>query len=187
MSTFANMRWILESDLVPSLKLLALALALHGDSDGQGIYPSVRTLGTWVGRCRRSVQRGLRDLEQLQVIQPRTKGGYGSADRNPRGGCTTVYDLRLDHLPEKGRRQCRPSSATSARKGATPASPLEHLIKGDDFNTKGRRQCRQKGDAGVARSTPDRLGSTPRERPLQRDAGRITPPPGKYVGLSKRG
>jgi hypothetical protein len=88
-STLANMRRILESDLVPSLKLLAIALARHGDSDGLGIYPSVRTLAAWLGRDRRTVQIGLGDLEHLELIRPRTKGGYGSGDQNPRKSSAT--------------------------------------------------------------------------------------------------
>ena len=162
-STLANLRRILESDLIPSLKILAVALALHGDADGQGIYPSVRTLATWTGRSRRAVQIGLRDLERLDIIHSRTKGGYASSDRNPRGGYTTVYGFHFDHLPAKGRSQLRPSSTARAQR------------KGEASNTKGRSPLRIEGDAHFARSTLDLLRSTQREEQAQPRAERRSP------------
>ena len=160
-STFANLRSIFKSDLEPSLKPLAIALALHGDEAAQVLYPSVRTLAAWLGRDRRTVQRGLRALEQLAVIRPLTTGGYGSADRNPRGGTTTVYAFQFDHLPE-GRHQRRPSRVTTDTQRATPATPLA-TGKGGNCNTKGRQMKHVKGGTGDARSTLDRLRSTLRK------------------------
>ncbi len=161
-STLANLRRILESDLVPSLKPLAIALALHGDAEGQGIYPSVRTLAAWLGRTRRAVQYGLRDLERLKIIRPRAKGGYGSAHRNPRGGYTTVYLFSFDHLPAHGHRADRPSSVTKTKR-VNAASPLG-TDKGEHIDTKGRTHVRQKGERAFTRSTLDLLRSTQREK-----------------------
>ena len=153
-STMANMRRILNSDLVPRLKFLGITLALHGDAAGHNIYPSVRTLAAEVGWTRRAVQGGLRDLERLHVLRRMTAGrGYASADRNPRGGHSTVYALCVEALRE-GRTQLhpsRPSRRTSSfPQRANSASPLP-APKGEPADTKGRSLKHGKGEAG----TPD--------------------------------
>lgn len=124
-SSFAIMRRIFASGLPRRLKLLALALALHGDSRGANIYPSVRTLANWLGRKRRSVQMALRKLESDGLLQ-RVNPGLGLAGKpNPAGKYTTVYRLCLDRLPAavprttQGRKLLRPYPTDQGRKLAT--------------------------------------------------------------------
>ena len=63
------MTQVWELDLPRSEKLIALALADHGDDDGAHIYPSVARIAWKTGYSERQVQDILRALEARGLIR----------------------------------------------------------------------------------------------------------------------
>lgn len=76
-------------DLPKPLKFTLLALADHADHDGRNAYPGVGLLAWKLGDDRRTVQRSLRKLEAMGIIEAvaYTKGGHGRA---------TVYTIHTE-------------------------------------------------------------------------------------------
>lgn len=82
----------------PNLRLVALALADHADHDGRNAHPGVDLLAWKTDLDRRTVQRHLRALEALGLIEAAAYagGGYGRA---------TLYHFNFDKVPIKRRRE----------------------------------------------------------------------------------
>jgi DNA-binding MarR family transcriptional regulator len=100
--------------LTPTGKLVLIGIANH-DGDG-GAWPSVATLAKYAGVSVRSVQRHLRNLEELGlVVTHKNKGGNADmpADRRP-----NRYTLNL-----RGDTSVTPRGDTTVTTGATPLSP----------------------------------------------------------------
>lgn len=103
---------VLESDLSPALKPVAVTLALFGNDAGARIYPSVDRLAHLVGLTRRTVERQLATLRSkgILIAQGPIEGG-----RLPGGrGRSVLYQLDVAALPtraafRKPRRQCQGS------------------------------------------------------------------------------
>jgi len=114
-----------QSDLVPSLKPLAAALADIANDDGTSIYPSVEYVAWLLGKGERTVQRGLAELKQIGVLEV---VAYRSGGR----GHATEYRLIEGRLPK------RPSWRQShvKKKGAILA-PFPERVNGDTRDTKG--------------------------------------------------
>ncbi len=83
-----------QSDLDSHLKPLAAALADIANDDGTSIYPSVAYMAWLLGKGRRSVQLGLSELREAQIIEPvgHDKGGRGQP---------TEYRLLEANLPKR--------------------------------------------------------------------------------------
>lgn len=107
-------------DLPQPLKLLALAMADWADDQGQGIYPSVAYVAWKVGASERTIQRQLRKLESLGLLQVESTRGH----RSPTGQWTRLWSIH----PERGVRL-----SPLVREGVTPEDP-----RGDTRRAKGR-------------------------------------------------
>ncbi len=86
-------------DLEGSLKLTLLALADHADHQGDNARPSVGLLAWKTGNTRRTIQRHLRSLEALGLIEAVTSPTGGLIPTGPGGahiGKATTYSLNLD-------------------------------------------------------------------------------------------
>jgi hypothetical protein len=55
--------------LTDSQMMVALALADHSDDDGANIYPSIELIAWKVGKSERQVQRVIRDLEAIGLLE----------------------------------------------------------------------------------------------------------------------
>lgn len=84
-------------DLDSSLKFTLLALADHADHAGGNARPSVGLIAWKTGADRRTIQRHLRQLESLNLIEATssTTGGRVNTGRGSRVGHATVYQLTL--------------------------------------------------------------------------------------------
>lgn len=85
-------------DLPKPLKFTLLALADHADHDGGNARPSVGLLAWKTGDDRRTIQRHLRDLEALHLIEPASTTRGGLVRSGPGAGLVgkaTVYQLTL--------------------------------------------------------------------------------------------
>jgi hypothetical protein len=114
-----------QSDLAPSLKPLAAALADIANDDGTSIYPSVEYVAWLLGKGERSVQRGLAELRRITVLEvvAHPSGGRGHA---------TEYRLVEERLPKRVPwREYR-----TKRKGVILA-PFPERVNGDPGETKG--------------------------------------------------
>lgn len=88
-----------ELDLDKPLKFTLLALADHADHNGDGARPSVGLLAWKTGDTRRTIQRHLRALEALGLIEPihdPTGGLVRSGAGGNLVGRATTYRLTLD-------------------------------------------------------------------------------------------
>lgn len=93
-----QMGMVWELDLPKPLKFLLLALADHADHTGENAYPGVKLLAWKTGDSERTVHRGLRRLEELNLIEVVEAGGGVMRGRG--GGLrgrATVYRLTLDN------------------------------------------------------------------------------------------
>lgn len=140
------MKWAME--LAPPMPAQLVAtlsgLAYHADSHGRGAYPSVARLASYACKDKRSVQRDIRKLVELEFIR---LGDQDKAAHLPEGKRPEVYDLAVERTVPGGRaadsevtRTSRVALASSRRRGGKkkPSS--------DAFSASGT------GDAGV---TPD--------------------------------
>lgn len=104
-----------RASLPAHLKSTAMVLALHGDDDGDSIYPSLQTLVGLTSKSPESVRRDLRQLRELGVLGPGTRargrvlGGYQIGGRGRRN----VHRLDLVRLQELAD---EPSQATAGVK-----------------------------------------------------------------------
>lgn len=97
-----------QSALPPTLKALTAQLADMASDDGRDIYPSVPYLAWVLGndpepvnepKMVRTVQRGLHDLQSMQVIKA---VGKKRSPRSPSGRAwTTEYQLIEENLPAR--------------------------------------------------------------------------------------
>jgi len=71
---------IMESDLLPSVRLVALVLSCHMDMDGGSCYPSLTTLMRETGLARSTVWEGTKKLEKVDLLDI-TPGGPGYSNR----------------------------------------------------------------------------------------------------------
>lgn len=127
-----------QSNLSSHLKPLAAALADIANDDGTSIYPSVAYVAWLLGKGRRSVQIGLSELRDLQIIEPvgSDKGGRGQ---------TTEYRLIEANLPKR-------QSWQELRKGAEDAPFTE--TKGAVSDTKGRISEHERAHSTTERAQP---------------------------------
>jgi hypothetical protein len=96
--------WQLK-DLLPTDKLVLLALAQHGDTAGRNAYPAQSTLAGYCNVTARTVRRSLRNLIAKGIITPSGKGRIG----------TIRYTINLE------------ISTATPKRTRTPASgPLGH-------------------------------------------------------------
>jgi hypothetical protein len=155
-----------QSDLAPSLKPLAAALADIANDDGTSIYPSVEYVAWLLGKGERSVQRGLAELRRMAVLEV---VAYPSGGR----GCATEYRLIEERLPKRVPwRQYR-----MKKKGAILA-PFIEGVKGDGRDTKGEVSQSQRVQfstrKGVGSCTPpvkEAPSNPPSHPPQPNDAG----------------
>lgn len=111
-----------QSDLSSHLKPLAAALADIANDDGTSIFPSVAYVAWLLGKGRRSVQVGLAELRDMQIIEAigNDKGGRGQP---------TEYQMIEAQLPKR-------IAWKDLRKGAENARFQKS--KGAESDTKGR-------------------------------------------------
>jgi DNA-binding transcriptional ArsR family regulator len=112
------MTWAFEADLEPLAKIVLLALADHAGDDDLA-YPSVKKLATKSSTSPRTVQRRLRDLEDMgfvtvvtvgngrkpslyrcniegcQTVTPDTVDTSGASDSHPRGDTVVTHNRQL--------------------------------------------------------------------------------------------
>lgn len=108
------MGFVWELDLPKPLKFLLLAMADHADHDGRNVYPGVELLAWKTGDHPRTVQRNLRELEALGLIEVEAAGG--GVVRGGLRGRATVYRLTLwkgDNLPPFRPREVIPNQSTT--------------------------------------------------------------------------
>jgi hypothetical protein len=127
-----------QSNLASHLKPLAAALADIANDDGTSIYPSVAYMAWLLGKGRRSVQTGLSELREAQIIEPvgHDKGGRSQP---------TEYRLIESNLPKR-------VPWKELRKGAESAPFPE--IKGAVSDTKGRSFEHERAQLSTERVQP---------------------------------
>lgn len=117
------MKWAME--LAPPMPAQLVAtlggLAYHADSHGRGAYPSVARLAAYTCKDKRSVQRDIRKLVELEFIR---LGDQSKAAHLPEGKRPEVYDLAVERTVPGGRagdaevtRTSRVALASSRRRG----------------------------------------------------------------------
>lgn len=118
-----------------SRKAVAVALADHADDNGEHVYPSVAALAYKTELAGRTVQRALRDLEEMGLIVVMSGGGQGPKDtrewRFDLGvlGCLIMGDSVSPIDPSKG-----DTVPPSKGDGVSPSAPLRVTLspkKGD--------------------------------------------------------
>lgn len=167
-----------ESGLRAAARLVACGLAKHMDSDGGSCWPSVELLAAETGLGRRSVQRGLRALEDA---------GWVSADRGGGRAFTSEYAAvfptseraseRRVIDPEKGR-QSDADSGHFDRKGVRDDTERasETTVKGVTVTPE---------DAQEDAQSEDVLSSSSANAPEEEGAGHVAdaPPPTRPPAL----
>jgi hypothetical protein len=144
-----------QSDLASHLKPLAAALADIANDDGTSIFPSVAYVSWLLGKGRRSVQVGLAELREMQIIEPigSDKGGRGQP---------TEYRLIEANLPNRISWKDLKKGAESARfqktKGATSDT------KGRGFEHERAQFSTQRVNSGAP--DPSVTVNQPSEEPL---------------------
>jgi Helix-turn-helix domain len=115
--------WILDERKFSSTeKLVAIAIVRH-QSAGRAAWPSVARLAEITGKCERTVQRALRNLEAASALKRwRTTGGRGK---------TAFYRMEQSQA-------LLFSSANSLWKNG--GNPIEALEKGDIGGTQNRER-----------------------------------------------
>lgn len=157
------MSQVWELDLSPQLKLTLLGFADHADDLGI-CYPSIRRVAWKAGVSRRTVQRHVRELEEIGVLRCVEKGGG-------RGNPTTY---RVD--PEKGD-NLTPFRPEEEKKGDTDAERATPVtLKGDTSdartisNRHGNHGARTRGNG---KTTCDRCGKVHRSQMCPRCFGYV--------------
>lgn len=122
-----------ELDLPQPLKLLALSLADIGNDEGERIYPSVRHIARKVGAGRRTIQRQLRALEDLGILEVVERGtGRGNTTRYriipAKGAILPPIEPEPERAPPATKRASRGAERASPeaeRASPAPPQPLE--------------------------------------------------------------
>ncbi|MFD6897823.1 helix-turn-helix domain-containing protein [Rhodococcus sp. NPDC060086] len=113
----------------PALTLVLLGLATHASRNGEGAFPSVRTLARYARMSERQVQRCLSTLVELELItrgdQERVAATISREDRRP-----NCYDLCMPRSYAPSPRP-KPRGDMRAPDGVTP----EHQ-RGDATDTR---------------------------------------------------
>ena len=98
--SYKAMDWAFDQDLDdPQMKFVLIALCKHCDEKGV-CYPSALRLSNLTGLSQRTVQRKLKQLEQMQLIKVKRQFGKGHKSSNlyyvtvSRSYDTVAYDLR---------------------------------------------------------------------------------------------
>ncbi len=143
-----------RSDLRGDLKPLAAVMADMGNDEGRGIYPSVAYLAWLLGWSERSVQRGLKELSELAIVQ-RVANVNGGRNMVPH------YYLNASKLPE------RPTWQETRKGDNLSPKPLKgdnltpfSLEKGDTSGSERVTAVTLKGDKRAQKGdslTPDPL------------------------------
>ena len=175
------MKWVMEiaPAFPPHLFSTLTGLAWHADTKGRGSYPSVARLAAYGCKAPRSVQRDLRELEELKMIR---LGDQSLAEHIPADRRPPVYDLAVERVVDGGTR-VPPWSASGRPKrtaergavddtpsGVTPASPRKK---------NGVSSTTERGDAygsnGATYTSPN-PSFDPSGEPLSPDAPEADPP-----------
>lgn len=164
--SIAALNWAFSQSVMGPAKAVLIVLADHVDQDGW-CWPTVARLGFRAGCDVRSVQRGLRQLEQAGLVRIEAGTGRGHASR---------YRL-LHNLDEH---QEAASKRTNGTVNGDTQSPIEkgdalppiiqEPLKGDSKPLKGDTQSR-KGDT----QSPEPLRTT-NKRTTREARGRARPP-----------
>jgi hypothetical protein len=95
-------KWAVEyAPPMPSQLVATLTgLAYHADKQGRGAYPSVPRLAAYACKDKRSVQRDLKQLRELDLIR---LGDQSLAAHLPAGKRPEVYDLAIERTVPGGR------------------------------------------------------------------------------------
>ena len=135
--SLALTRWAWSLSLSPTNKLVLLALAdcCNGGQDLNTCWPSMVHLTTQTGLSLRSVQRALRDLEQLCLIA--SQPGSGKRSSTYTLSCTDTKTLPLD-LAQPASRGATVTPLTASR-GATVTGEGCHTV------TPGVSPCHPRG------------------------------------------
>lgn len=119
--------WALNVDTVPdsTARVILLGLANHASRDGSAAWPSVATLAEYAVCSGRTVQRKLRDLEALGLLQ---KGDQRLVTHLPADRRPVVYDLPVGvticrPVTESGVTPMTRRGDTAGTDGVTPLSP----------------------------------------------------------------
>ncbi|WP_206039673.1 helix-turn-helix domain-containing protein [Rhodococcus sp. HNM0563] len=98
----------------PALTLVLLGLANHASRQGEGAYPSVRTLAGYARMSERQVQRCLGALVELRIIglgdQRQVAATISREDRRP-----TCYNIRMSRLSGRPNGAASPGHLQSGR------------------------------------------------------------------------
>lgn len=81
-------RWVVESKLTPSARLVGVHLAMRMSVKTRGCWPNITTIGKSLQMSSRQAQRGMRELEK-----------YGALDVTRHVGKGNFYTLRLPTDP----------------------------------------------------------------------------------------
>jgi hypothetical protein len=137
-----------HSDLKSKLKPLAACLADEGNDRGEGIYPSIGYTAWKLSVSERTVQRDMRELREMKVIEH-----VGLKKMRPRV-FVPIYRLIVSNLPQRPPWRFQQGDAGVA----TSVSP-----RGADGVTKTRE-----GVTSVARRGDTAMSPNPLEDPLER-------------------
>ena len=133
------MSQVWELDLPQPLKLLALALADWADDDGGNVHPSIPYAAWKVGATERTVQRQMKTLEMLGIVEVVALKGY----RLPSGQWVKLLAVH----PEKG--QKLDDWQIARGDNLTPLEPE----RGDTRRVKGVTSEPERGDIAVSPNT----------------------------------
>lgn len=125
----------LELQLSPNQKLVLLVLACYADHSGNNAYPKTKTLSVKTGLSKRTVERILKQLRDLQVVHPTSRPGKSTnykitPESTPATAMThvpNVYKVYSASIPDN----------TAKRE---PPNLDKPLIKSDETKTKQKSQ-----------------------------------------------
>lgn len=125
-------------------KLILMALSSHAHNDGTSAYPSVALLAWKTGYSDRQIQRTLRGLERLGIIEPIA---------NQRGGRSSIeYYIHIEMGEQRPpfKPAKRPTSADGRSEKLSPIQSENGFVDvtpGVTFTTKGVTSTPSRGDA----------------------------------------
>ena len=100
-------RAVLDSDLAPVQKLVALAMSTYANDDGTNVWPAMKTIAIDCGVILKTVRRTAKTLRAagwLGVDPATLKGGYDDDDGRP---ITIVHWLAIPENFERAQRPAR--------------------------------------------------------------------------------
>lgn len=117
---------LVHGEITPIIHTVGTMLATYSGHDGHHVFPSHRRLADDVGRSRSTVQRALRRLRELGLLEWEHRFlGPGPDNPFPRG-TSNLYEFLLpaDRLARLALRQPRPPAANAGGR-TTPRAPRE--------------------------------------------------------------